>query len=489
MKRADKDGCRFVDLEARVGDSDEDEEDEEDEEDQGTSARSQVYWIVTYYGSQLAFFEVELTDESKVQYTHWRDINENSNQLGWSHLVSSLEERFSSGSGATNRDIHRNNPLASNPAIVASIDNISRLPTANDYPLWRVRCKVISFFLVKYIFYLRYVQSGSMEEEIVFFLLQMVHPRHEVRSAFAVPSVKGWVYLEATMNDQLQRLLRLTPGVLHNRCGICVQRISSDEGLALLKMRPLEDPPESGKWVQVRRGLYKDDFSYVLSALTALMEVCLLLISWLAPLDTSPSKRKRTWTRPTPILFDQETVKQYYTSEAHCIDEDIYSVGNDTFEHGLIVRSYNFNSVATGVFTIPLEFFGLFRLSGHPKIIPPEHALPKPSEWHFIEGEEVYIVDPYEDPQPQYKSGFISKLRYDAAELDTNEGIVIVPWAAICKVMRIGDFVEVTSGLHKDQKGWVDAVNLYAGMANIIQLVDQAKSFSDRVEVRPELNQ
>jgi hypothetical protein len=46
-------------------------------------------------------------------------------------------------------------------------------------------------------------------------------------------------------------------------------------------------------------------------------------------------------------------------------------------------------------------------------------------------------------------------LRDDVVELDTQEGIVVGSWMVIHKVMRIGDFVEVTGGLHKDQKGWV----------------------------------
>jgi hypothetical protein len=94
------------------------------------------------------------------------------------------------------------------------------------------------------------------------------------------------------MNDHLRRLLRLTPGVLCDRCGICCQHIPFDEGLELLKMCSLEDPPELGKWVQVRKGIYKGDVGYVLSV--AASEVHLLLIPRLAPLDASHSTGKRT---------------------------------------------------------------------------------------------------------------------------------------------------------------------------------------------------
>jgi hypothetical protein len=41
---------------------------------------------------------------------------------------------------------------------------------------------------------------------------------------------------------------------------------------------------------------------------------------------------------------------------------------------------------------------------------------------------------------------------------------------AICKVLRIEDFIEVMGGLHKEQKGWVDKLDLCSGVANIIRM-------------------
>ena len=155
-------------------------------------------------------------------------------------------------------------------------------------------------FIVKDVSYLWYVQAG-LEEEIVFALLQTVYPRHEIRSAFANGLVvRGWVYMEATMNNHLQQLLRITPGILRNHYGICIQLIPFNEGMELLKMHS-KDPLESGKWVQVRRGHYKGDVGYILSV--AASEVHLLLIPRVAP-DASRSKKKR---RTTLELFNHET--------------------------------------------------------------------------------------------------------------------------------------------------------------------------------------
>jgi ribosomal protein L24 len=75
---------------------------------------------------------------------HSTDVDEG----GWIDLVASLEERYASthrvGEGDRNE-----RPLESHSTIASSIDKITRLPTNDDYPLWRVRCKV---FLTSVIF-------------------------------------------------------------------------------------------------------------------------------------------------------------------------------------------------------------------------------------------------------------------------------------------------------------------------------------------------
>jgi hypothetical protein len=70
-------------------------------------------------------------------------LDDNSNQEVWSNLISSLEERFVSGGERIHGTAeHRNDHLAHQPAIAAAIDSATRLPTEDDYPLWRIRCKV-----------------------------------------------------------------------------------------------------------------------------------------------------------------------------------------------------------------------------------------------------------------------------------------------------------------------------------------------------------
>lgn len=204
-------------------------------------------------------------------------------------------------------------------------------------------------------------------------------------------------------------------------------------------------------------------------------EVLLLLVPRLLPRDLSPFKSQT----PVFALFNYED----YNTEPIRIHDNIYSFRNDRFEHGLIVKSYDTHSVSEAISTMPLQYLSRFQESCHPRLT----TFPRPSEWCFAVGDAVYIVD---RSYPPYKSGVISTIRDDAAELDTNEGIICVHWSKICKIINVGDFVEVTGGMHEGQSGWVEWVTmtLYAQVADVFQ-VDKEKPQSDRCEVCPISNE
>ena len=289
------------------------------------------------------------------------------------------------------------------------------------------------------------------------------------------------------MNDFLRHLVKRAPGIIRNQSGFICERVDSADGLTLLEMQHVS-PPEVGKWVQVRKGIYKGDMGYVVS--TRCGEVQLLLIPRLS--QSQASMGNRSESRSAPILFDCEAVKQLYNIEPVRIQESIYSFQGDRFEHGLITKSYSPNLISTTVSCMPLDLLCLFLESCHPTLTPSCSFL-KPSEWHFVEGDEVsYTVD-----NSYYKSGMISTLRSDAVELSTKEGIVCVPWLKIRKVIRQGDFVEVTGGIYQGWTGWVGEVQVHEHMgskgnirfggqvATIIKIEDKEKSLSDRTQVFP----
>ncbi|KIK07882.1 hypothetical protein K443DRAFT_2099, partial [Laccaria amethystina LaAM-08-1] len=155
-------------------------------------------------------------------------------------------------------------------------------PTSRDFPLWRVACRL------------------GIEEEAVFSLLQLAAPWHELRSAFTRGSIRGWVYLETTMNEHINRLLKLTPGIVSRRTGIIREQIDFEDWTKMLTMHDIEANVDVGRWVRVRKGTYKGDVGYVLASES--WGVRLLLVPRLSPpnLASSSLKRKRSTVAPEP---------------------------------------------------------------------------------------------------------------------------------------------------------------------------------------------
>jgi hypothetical protein len=95
------------------------------------------------------------------------------------------------------------------------------------------------------------------------------------------------------MNEHINRLLKITPGIVCRRTGIFREQIDFKDWTKLLTMKDVETNVDVGKWVRVRRGTYKGDVGYVLASKS--WGVRLLLVPRLPPpnLASSTSKRKR----------------------------------------------------------------------------------------------------------------------------------------------------------------------------------------------------
>ena len=68
-----------------------------------------------------------------------------------------------------------------------AIDKLSRLLNAQDYPLWRVACRVSPSYVL--IFYLLHLLQLGLEEEAVFYLFQRADEMLHLRSAFTCGSI------------------------------------------------------------------------------------------------------------------------------------------------------------------------------------------------------------------------------------------------------------------------------------------------------------
>jgi len=285
------------------------------------------------------------------------------------------------------------------------------------------------------------------------------------------------------MNKDLSQLLTITPGVVRDRCGLVYQHIEREEGLKLLDM-PVDSDMQiaSGRWVKVRRGIYKGDVGHVIRT-TQDSSVQVLLV----PRLRSPTAiGVRTQTHPTPALFDYDTAKQVYGAEPVRINENVYSFQGNTFKHGLIIKEFPFNSISTTVSSMPLHLFNLFWESLHPKLEARASTFPKPSEWCFAEGDEVNIVDRSYSRPYKPESGTISLLRTDSVDITTKKGIMNVPWLDIRKVIREGDYVEITGTMYQGQTGWVVTTpDKYAQVVTIIPQFEEKETLlsESRMEV------
>ena len=153
-----------------------------------------------------------------------------------------------------------------------------------------------------------------MEQEIVFFLLQTVAPHHQLRSVFMHNSIRGWVYLETTMNEDLIRHLQLSPGVVNrHNADIIWEQVDFADWTTVLSQHNSDTNSNLavGDWVQVHKGTYKGDVGYVV-AVENWGGVSLLLVPCLpGPRHRgSPLLKRKCSTPSEPDLFDPLAAKR-----------------------------------------------------------------------------------------------------------------------------------------------------------------------------------
>jgi hypothetical protein len=134
---------QFLDVEALVDDFD------DEDEDDSTRRHQSIHYLPANSNKGVDdLIDDEIPVDNQAEYTPWTSFaGQDGNEGSWDDFLASLERRFSSDSrparGTAAGPPTLENPLATHPAIASTMDNIYRLPRKDDYPLWRVRCKVI----------------------------------------------------------------------------------------------------------------------------------------------------------------------------------------------------------------------------------------------------------------------------------------------------------------------------------------------------------
>jgi len=197
----------------------------------------------------------------------------------------------------------------------------------------------------------------------MFSLLQLAAPRHELHSAFTQGSIHGWVYLETTMNEHINCLLKLTPGIVSCRTGIIWEQIDFQDWTKMLTMNDIETDMDVWRWVQVRKGTYKGDIGYVI--VSESWGVHLLLVPHLPLPNIASSSLKRKWSAvaPEPALFDANTIECVYGTPAIKQDDGTYQFRGNMFSDGLLMKKFDFHSISLASVFMPTSLFLLFQTS------------------------------------------------------------------------------------------------------------------------------
>ncbi|KAH9476619.1 Transcription elongation factor SPT5 [Psilocybe cubensis] len=368
---------------------------------------------------------------------------------------------------------------ADNPTVLSPHGNtdsgFENLPT--DYPTWRIGCKV------------------GYEEIAVASLLKNSRREHHIRSAFSRSSVHGYIYLECLMDQPMIDLIKRSPGIIVKTTDVLLSPIDKNEAQQLLYMGGDITNLSVGKWLKVKRGVYKGDVGFVVSKGSWGVSMLMIPRYEYVSTKTKSSRKRKTYTAvPAPKLFDPTGLRN-----SHLYIESgrasVYRVGDLIFEHGLARVDYDPRHVASCREGLSYVTYTSFCMSGHPAL---HHApIPKPKEWIMRTMEWVVMrstgwlgviaqadddnmvdVDIYnkgcdhDETGQHYNETEIHRVDTTTTQLLTTIRTV---WSDILKHFEIGDYVGVDAGVNAGRSGWVVDIK-----GDEIQLIDKQGTTKDQ---------
>ncbi|KAK7440774.1 hypothetical protein VKT23_016850 [Stygiomarasmius scandens] len=332
-----------------------------------------------------------------------------------------------------------------------------------------------------------------------------------ILSAFSVPTVSGFIYIEGHCDDEWSHwLMQRSTVVKKSPSQIWIEPIECEDIGTLLDTPVSSIQPMS--WVRVKYGLYRGDVGLVLSKQMRggqrRFKVLLVprlhrrtegdrpptpppkpnhpLIGDTTPVPSEPpvneqsrGKRKRTSDRPDQMLFHPKT----FPGELTKITEDIYESNYADFRYGLVVKyydSYSLSQQDITMDTITRCFFGLSR-----DLLLNQVRLPVPDDWIFFAEEQVTAIVGlpsnaqrvnlnFDLPQStSLKNGVIVDAGvqsctvqfWDHDEFAGEDTKTSIPVLNLRKRVRPGDSVEIVAGEEKGKlglvlSGWFDTVEV-----------------------------
>ncbi|KAF9037044.1 hypothetical protein BJ165DRAFT_1558794 [Panaeolus papilionaceus] len=418
----------FVDIEAEVDDQDIDSE--SDPEDTVSSLGEFCYFIAE---------EIE-------------DDNESTSYKTWADLLREDELEQEEETASFLRHLqNRLNQSPTDTRIVAgrSADGTISTPA---YPIYRVACK------------------PGHEENVLFYLYQKIQSER-IASIIVRPTIVGYVYIEGMLDEAVKAILMKTPGVRKTRNGPVMEGIAQGDWSKLLSMNGRAERAVTGEWVTIRDGsIYEGDIGLVVRVESWGVE--LLVVPRIPSVITNQQvldvggvlkKRKRSLLQniPEPRLWlepEEAKARGWDVEElsAHC-----YKVGTSKFEYGLLRGCCSFFGIRPSPPLISSSAFFQFASSNHPSVVTAQYRSPKPQEW------AIHLDDLITDIESG-RRGRVRKIEVTFAEMEAEDksGIFSVPWKALRKEIKTGDYVEIVNGPFKERSGWV--VSLKGDVATIV---------------------
>lgn len=187
-------------------------------------------------------------------------------------------------------------------------------------------------------------------------------------------------------------------------------------------------------------------------------------------------KRKATFVRPEPGLFDPKMFELSDQVQMRHIEGQAYTMGGLRLEYGILSKGYDFGSIKPGVLDIPHKSFIQFQKCGHPRVT--NSASVHPQEWIFAQGDS--IVDTASGKHGTVENVNVMSVEVSFSENDTRP----VPWRTVRKVFMPGDAVTVTGGVLSGLTGWV--LSTYQDIAIIVNKKDNDYS-TNSLKVRHQI--
>lgn len=450
----------FLDVEALVG--------EDDEEDEGEYYED-IYQEESEYASNAA--EIGARRRADLE----RDDNIGRRHLGGAgHLeeaIAQLERRYEQKEGEVS-EIERETEIGSSE-MTSSIQACDVLPTSRDPKLWLVK-----------------VDRAGLEKDICIALVQKAAECQKqgkelpILSAYVASSYRGYIYVEAEASNFVNEALQGFTGV----------RLSSIKIIPVKEMTRVFSVDMQEKeqlmresWVRVRSGIYGGDLAQVYEVDEHEANVILRLVPRLdihSLIRKSQNSQDFTFSksriRPPAKLFDRDKVESLGGIVELTQLRGTVKFANQLFEQekGYLLKKMKANRLIVGDAVQPTieeikRFFGVSDLSE--VNIDSKNFLKSQKSTSFFVGDTVTITKGeligIKAKVVTVNSGINKSL--EVLPIDKSLGItepILTQIDLVCKSFDIGDSVQIIEGANEGESGLITSFDQNYTMAIVYPL-------------------